>query len=65
MADTLVPRVVDDLRCCRDRLVAGLYGFFGSRASTTRCPGCLRWCYASQDPQRLDQGLQRLSLALG
>lgn len=27
--------------------------------------GWLRWCFASQDPQRLDAGLQRLAGALG
>ena len=27
--------------------------------------GWLRWCLASRDPQRLDQGLQRLAAALG
>lgn len=27
--------------------------------------GWLRWCFASRDPQRLDQGLQRLAAALG
>lgn len=27
--------------------------------------GWLRWCFASRDPQRLDQGLQRLRSALG
>ena len=104
MADTLVPRVVADLRVCRDRLVSGLqrlprvtvaaplgglYAFFrvagedDSLAFAKRlvaehglglAPGAafgpegegwLRWCYASQDPQRLDQGLQRLGLAVG
>jgi aspartate/methionine/tyrosine aminotransferase len=104
MASTLVPRVVGDMRRCRDRLVAGLqrlprvtvaappgglYAFFqvdgepDSLALAKRlvadhglglAPGAafgaegegwLRWCYASQDPQRLDQGLHRLSLALG
>ena len=104
MASTLVPRVVNDMRRCRDRLVAGLqrlprvtvaappgglYAFFqvdgepDSLALAKRlvadhglglAPGAafgaegegwLRWCYASQDPQRLDQGLHRLSLALG
>ncbi len=104
MAGTLVPRVVNDLRLCRDRLVAGLrrlspvtvaappgglYAFFrvegenDSLALAKRLvadhglglapgvafgaegEGWLRWCYASQDPQRLDQGLHRLSLAVG
>jgi len=27
--------------------------------------GWLRWCFASADPQRLDQGLGRLRSALG
>jgi aspartate/methionine/tyrosine aminotransferase len=27
--------------------------------------GWLRWCFASRDPQRLDQGLQRLIAAIG
>ena len=104
MAHTLVPRVVADMRVCRDRLVAGLqsipgvtaaaplgglYAFFrvdaepDSLALAKRlvadhglglAPGAafgdegegwLRWCYASQDPQRLDQGLQRLKAAIG
>jgi aspartate/methionine/tyrosine aminotransferase len=26
--------------------------------------GWLRWCFASQDPQRLDAGLERLAAAL-
>jgi aspartate/methionine/tyrosine aminotransferase len=104
MAGSLVPRVLADLRVCRDRLVSGLqalpkvtvasplgglYAFFrvddelDSLALAKRlvadhglglAPGAafgaegegwLRWCYASQDPQRLDQGLHRLAAAVG
>jgi len=107
MADTLVPRVVADLRACRDRLVAGLqvlpgvtvatppgglYAFFRieglpesgdslalakrlvARHGLGLAPGAafgeegegwLRWCFASQDPARLDQGLHRLTGATG
>jgi aspartate/methionine/tyrosine aminotransferase len=103
MAGSLVPRVLADLRVCRDRLVSGLqalpkvtvasplgglYAFFrvdgelDSLALAKRlvadhglglAPGAafgaegegwLRWCYASQDPQRLDQGLHRLAAAV-
>ena len=104
MADTLVPRIVADLKACRDRLVAGLqtlprvtvasppgglYAFFRiegeedslalaqrlvARHGLGLAPGAafghegegwLRWCFASHDPSRLDQGLHRLAGALG
>ena len=104
MADTLVPRVVADLRACRDRLVAGLqqmpritaasppgglYVFFRiegeddslvlakrlvaehglglapGAAFGAEGEGWLRWCFASQDPSRLDLGLARLRAATG
>jgi len=106
LADSVVPRVVQHLKCCRDRLVAGLqqlprvsvapapggmYAFFridglpdsgDSLALAKRlvaehglglAPGAafgeegegwLRWCFASQDPARLDAGLARLAGAL-
>ena len=104
MADTLVPRIVADLKACRDRLVSGLqtlprvtvasppgglYAFFRiegeedslalaqrlvARHGLGLAPGAafghegegwLRWCFASHDPSRLDQGLHRLAGALG
>ena len=107
LADTLVPRIVADLKGCRDRLVAGLqrlpgvtvatppgglYAFFRieglpesgdslalaqrlvARHGLGLAPGAafgdegegwLRWCFASQDPGRLDLGLQRLAAAIG
>jgi aspartate/methionine/tyrosine aminotransferase len=107
LADTLVPRIVADLKGCRDRLVGGLqrlpgvtvatppgglYAFFrieglpesgDSLALAQRlvaqhglglAPGAafgdegegwLRWCFASQDPGRLDQGLRRLAAVIG
>jgi aspartate/methionine/tyrosine aminotransferase len=106
LADTVVPRVVNHLKACRDKLVAGLvqmprvsvapapggmYAFFrvdglpdsgDSLALAKRlvaehglglAPGAafgdegegwLRWCFASQDPARLDAGLARLADAL-
>ena len=106
LADTVVPRVVQHLKGCRDRLVAGLqqmprvsvapapggmYAFFridglpdssDSLALAKRlvaehglglAPGAafggegegwLRWCFASKDPARLDDGLARLAGAL-
>jgi aspartate/methionine/tyrosine aminotransferase len=107
LADTLVPRVVGDLKACRDRLVAGLQGLPGVTVATAPgglyaffrveglpesgdslalaqrlvaqhglglAPGAafgdegegwLRWCFASRDPSRLDQGLHRLAIAIG
>ncbi|MDO9094359.1 MAG: pyridoxal phosphate-dependent aminotransferase [Rubrivivax sp.] len=106
MADTLVPRIVADLKARRDQLIAGLqalprvtvatppgglYAFFrveglpdsnNSLALAKRlvadhglglAPGAafgdegegwLRWCFASQDPARLDLGLNRLAGAI-
>ena len=103
IAPSFVPALVQRLRTCRDRLVAGLarlpgvevaspsggmYAFFrieGENDSLTLAKrlveshglglapgvafgaegeGWLRWCFASQDPARLDAGLQRLAPAL-
>ncbi len=103
LADDFVPGLVQRLKGCRDRLVAGLqalpgvrvasppgglYAFFrvdgqdDSLAFAKRlvtehglglAPGAafgpegegwLRWCFASRDPSRLDQGLARLAAAL-
>jgi len=107
LADTLVPRIVPDLKACRDRLVGGLqrlpgvtvatppgglYAFFRveglpesgdslalaqrlvARHGLGLAPGAafgdegegwLRWCFASRDPSRLDEGLHRLAAAIG
>lgn len=103
LADGFVPGLVQRLKGCRDRLVAGLqalpgvsaasppgglYAFFrvegqdDSLALAKRLvtehglglapgvafgpegEGWLRWCFASRDPSRLDQGLARLASAL-
>ena len=103
LGDGFVVPLVERLRSCRDRLVAGLsslarvrvatpkggmYAFFqvegepDSLALAKRlvtqhglglapgaafgdeAEGWLRWCFASKDPTRLDQGLARLAGAL-
>ncbi len=103
-ADASVPALVQHLKACRDRLLAGLqalpglevalppggmYAFFRVEGETDSlalakrlvadhglglAPGAafgpegegwLRWCFASRDPARLDQGLDRLRAGLG
>ena len=103
MADVFVPGLVQRLKACRDRLVAGLqqlprvhvavppggmYAFFRVEgeddslalakhlvrkhglglapgvAFGDSSEGWLRWCFASHNPARLDQGLVRLATAL-
>lgn len=56
-----VPGQGDSLALAR-RLVeeAGL-GLAPGRAFAPEAEGWLRWCFASRDPQRLDQGVQRLA----
>ena len=56
-----VPGQGDSLALAR-RLVeeAGL-GLAPGRAFAPEAEGWLRWCFASRDPRRLDQGVQRLA----
>jgi aspartate/methionine/tyrosine aminotransferase len=55
----------DDSLALAKRLVAdhGL-GLAPGAAFGDEGEGWLRWCFASRDPGRLDQGLQRLKAAL-
>jgi len=103
LGDAFVVPLVERLRGCRDRLLAGLSALPGVRVATPRggmyaffqaegqadslafakhlvrqhglglapgaafgeeAEGWLRWCFASKDPGRLDQGLARLAWAL-
>ncbi len=60
-----VPGVSDDSLAFAKHLVAeqGL-GLAPGVAFGPEAEGWLRWCFASRDPSRLDQGLQRLRAAL-
>lgn len=60
-----IPGVSDDSLACAKRLVAdhGL-GLAPGVAFGPEAEGWLRWCFASRDPARLDQGLDRLRAAL-
>ncbi|HVK33694.1 MAG TPA: pyridoxal phosphate-dependent aminotransferase [Burkholderiaceae bacterium] len=60
-----LPGVSDDSLACAKRLVAehGL-GLAPGVAFGPEAEGWLRWCFASRDPGRLDQGLERLRAAL-
>ena len=55
----------DDSLAFAKRLVAehGL-GLAPGAAFGPEGEGWLRWCFASRDPARLDQGLQRLAAAI-
>jgi aspartate/methionine/tyrosine aminotransferase len=60
-----VPGASDDSLCFAKQLVAehGL-GLAPGVAFGPEAEGWLRWCFASRDPARLDQGLARLADAL-
>jgi aspartate/methionine/tyrosine aminotransferase len=60
-----VPGTSDDSLAFAKRLVAdhGL-GLAPGVAFGAEAEGWLRWCFASRDPRRLDEGLQRLGRAL-
>jgi len=55
----------DDSLAFAKQLVAGHgLGLAPGAAFGTEGEGWLRWCFASRDPARLDQGLERLAAAL-
>jgi aspartate/methionine/tyrosine aminotransferase len=60
-----IPGISDDSLAFAKRLVTdhGL-GLAPGVAFADEAEGWLRWCFASRDPSRLDQGLARLRAAL-